>query len=111
MPGIGGRLGGRVEEQVRPRFAACRAVRELVDGIEVSIESEQRHDRVVVALGRGEIGDVDTEMAEHSAIPSRWGGSPAGGPMTRRLAGHEAQPETRCGSSQWRGPTARGYCN
>jgi hypothetical protein len=60
-----GPLGRRVEEQVGARLAGHRAVRELVVGVEVQLESDQRHDGAVKTPRGIQVGNIDADVSEH----------------------------------------------
>ena len=55
----------RVEEEERARSVVGGLVGELVVGGEEGLEANQRHQGVVVALRRREVGNVDAEVTEH----------------------------------------------
>jgi len=63
---VGAAVGRRVEEQKRARLAARRPVRELVAGAQERLEADQRHQGVVVPLGRAEVRHVDPQVTEHT---------------------------------------------
>ena len=58
-------LGRGIEEEVGAGLAVRRTVGELVVSGEELVETQQRHDRVVVLLGRREVVNIDAEVPEH----------------------------------------------
>ena len=67
MPRVVGLLGRWIKEQVSTRLARRRAVRELVVGVDVYLEFDERHDRAVIAPRSSQVWNIDADVSEHSA--------------------------------------------
>jgi ArsR family metal-binding transcriptional regulator len=59
------RLGGRAEEQVCAGLAVRGLVCKFIGGMEVRLESDKWHQRVVAALRQCEVGHIDAQVAQY----------------------------------------------
>jgi hypothetical protein len=60
-------FGRRIEEEKCSRSSSCRAERKLVSRRQEWFKTDQRHQSVVVAFRRREIGNVDSDVSEHGS--------------------------------------------
>src|SRR6202011_1600503 len=83
VPGL---LGRWVEEQVGARLACQWAVRELVVGVEVQLEAEQRHDDAVITPRSIQVGNIDADVSEHQATLTAGRRRPGARPLAAAMA-------------------------